>query len=172
MDDPAARRPYRALSPGEDLKFRIVQTKLEIAFRATGDPRALLRAFMHVWSAGQTLPRWLVPAIGEAIAKSQTKTEAERFRERLRDVQRYLCVRNLLRIPAANPGRRKTEYTKAQAVALAYGKLKGTPAFAARRTIRNSYDKVRRDLKRHGRRSVFYLYVGGGADPLIVDLTV
>ncbi len=170
MDDPADRRPFRPLSPDEEREFRNAQAKYEAAYRSGGDPRVLLSAFMHVWWAGQTLPRWLVPAIGELIAKSQTKEEAERFQERMRHVSRFICVRDLRRIPATEGGRRKWKYTRDEARDLAAEKLKGTGAFASRATIEDSYDRVRKDLELYGRESEFFFYVDGGADHLIVDL--
>jgi hypothetical protein len=172
MDNVTDRRPFRPLSPDEEQEFRATQAKYEAAYRNAGEPRALLNAFMHVWWAGQTLPRWLVPAIGEVITKSQTDDEAERFRERMRHVRRYTCVRDLRRIPAAKGGRRKWKYTKPEALDLAVVMLKGSSAFGARSTIEDSYDRVRKDLERRGRESEFFFYVDGGADHLIVDLSV
>jgi hypothetical protein len=128
MDDPADRRPFRPLSPEQEQEFRSTQAKYEAAYRNTGERRALMNAIAHVWWAQQTLPRWLVPAIGEFIAKSQTDDEAERFRERMRHVRRYTCVRDLRSIPAAEGGRRKWKYTKDEALDLAVGMLKGASA--------------------------------------------
>ena len=172
MDEVADRRPFRPLSPDQEQDFRNTQAKFEAAYRNTAEPRALLNAVAHVWWAGQTLPRWLVPAIGEYLAKSQTDDEAERFRERLRHVKRYTCVRDLRCIPAAEGGRRKWKYTKDEALDLAVGLLERTKAFGARSTIEHSYDKVRTDLQRRGRESDFFFYVDSFAHHLWVDLTV
>ena len=171
-DDPAARRPYRALSPDEDLKFRIAQTKLETAFRATGDSRAPGSARSCTCGGRDRHCRAGSCRRSARPFSNRPATRLSASGKGCGTSNAISASANLLRIPATKPGRRKTEYTTAQALALARGRLRGTPAFAALRTIRNSYDKVRRDLRRRGRRSEFYLYVSGGADPLFVDLTV
>jgi hypothetical protein len=159
MDDAADRRSYRPLAPDEEQEFRSTQAKYEAAYR-NGEPRALLDAFVHVWWSRQTLPRWLVPALGEFIAGAQTGKDAERFRERMRHVRRYICVRDLRR-----------KHTRDEALNLAVTMLQGDGAFGSRSTIEDSYDRVRKDLERRGRESEFFFYIDA-ADVLIVDLTV
>lgn len=167
MDDVTDRRPFLQLSPEQDREFRRTQAKYEAAYRM-GEPRALLDALMHVWWSRQTLPLWQVPALGEAILKSATDDEAERFRERMRHVKRYNCVHALRQ--KLNPKTGKN-YTKDEALDRAVKMLKRTTAKAARPTIEGSYLAVRRDLERRGRESEFFYYVDV-PDILIVDLAI
>jgi len=75
-------------------------------------------------------------ALREIILKGRTDQKAERFRERMRHVQRYRCVRDL----------RDQVHAKDRALDLAVAALEAKNEGAARPTIEASYDRVDRDL--------------------------
>ena len=92
--------------PETDLKnFQRKQAEYEAAWHATSDPLVLFEALLHATAAGQPAPDWLVTALGDTVMRGRTDQAAERFRERLRHVQRYRCVRDLRRkiIPRIAP---------------------------------------------------------------------
>jgi hypothetical protein len=142
-------RPFHAdLSPGAERQFLLKQAEYEAAYRRIGDPLVLFDALTHVWWSRQTVPRWLVPLIGNALIKTRTDAEAERYRERMRHVRRYVLVRDLRR-----------KYTKRVAIERAVVMLKGENAAAGYETIEKSCDLVRRDLERLGRESEYFFLV-------------
>jgi hypothetical protein len=140
---------FAPLSPAEDDDFLCRQTEFEATFRRTGDPLALWDALRHAWWSRQTIPGWLVVEIGNALIRSRTDEEAERYRQRQRHVRRFIVVRSY----------RRKGLTKDAALDRAVRSLAGEPAAASRRTIEFSYDKVERDLKRRGRESEFFYFV-------------
>jgi hypothetical protein len=130
--------------PETELKnFEREQAKFEAAYRRTGEPLALYEALLHATAAKQLTPRWLVEALGKIILQGRTGQTAERFRERMRHVQRYRCVRDL----------RQKGHIKDCALDLAVTALEATDAAGMRSTIEASSSKVSRDLKRAGRRA-------------------
>jgi hypothetical protein len=150
--------------PETDLKnFQRKQTEYEAAWRATSDPLALYEALLNAHGHLQ-FPAdldWLVEAVGDTVLKNRTDQTAERFKERMRHVQRYRCVRDL----------RQKGHTKERALDLAVAKLEATDAAAARRTIEDSYDRVSRDLDRAERESE-YFYLVARSDPTRVPVLV
>ena len=144
-----ARPIHKQLSPDDNGEFLLKQAEYEAAYRRTGDPLALLHALHHVSWSRQTVPGWLMTEIGEALIRARTDEEAERYRDRMRHVQRFIIVRML---------RRKGE-SKDSALDLAGQVLTLERAAASRRTIENSYDIVKRDLKDRGRESEFFYLV-------------
>jgi hypothetical protein len=141
--------------------FEREQAKFEAAYRRTGEPLALYETLLHATAAKQLTPRWLVEALGKVILQGRTDQTAERFRERMRHVQRYRCVRDL----------RQKGHIKDCALDLAVTALEGTDAAGARPTIEHSYDLVRRDLKRTEQESE-YFYLVARADPAVVPVSV
>ena len=125
------------------------QAEYEAAWQRTKDPLVAYEAVQHATSAGQPLPRWLVGVIGDILMCGRTDEKAERFRERMRHVQRYRCVRDL----------RRKGNTKDSALDLAVEALNATDAAGNRSTVMHSYDRVNKDLKRKGRASEFALLV-------------
>ena len=92
--------------------------------------------------------------IGSAIIRGRTDQEAERHRELTRDVRRYACVESLRR--EQHPKNPRRDRPKDSALDLAVEILRGTFAEAARPTIEDSYDKVRKSLEREGRASPYF----------------
>jgi hypothetical protein len=103
----------------------------------------------------------LVEALGKIILQGRTDQTAERFRERMRHVQRYRCVRDL----------RQKGHIKDCALDLAVTALEATDAAGMRSTIEASYNKVSRDLKRAGREGE-YFYLVARSDPTVVPVSV
>ena len=136
MDDipPRVRnRPvFAALSPEDEQEFLRQQAGFEAAYRATGDPQALCHALLHVWSSRQTPPAWVVRDILNALIEQRTDEAAERYRERMRHVQRYLAVRDL----------RSKGHKKDDALDQAVEVLARQRAAAARGTIEDSYNRL------------------------------
>jgi hypothetical protein len=145
------RPAFRKLSPDEEEAFLREQAEYEAAYRRTGQTLALWEALKHVHREGQTVPDWLMLNSFEPLVTTATTGEkGERYRERWRHVQRYRCVRDL----------RRAGHTKDDALDQAVVKLKGTPeGGVSRGTIEESYDTVRRSLKRAGRESEFFFFV-------------
>ena len=84
-----------------------------------------------------------------ALVEGQTDEAAERYRERIRHVQRYTVVRDL----------RRSGHTVVSALDQAEEALAQQRAAASRRTIEDSYYRVRGDLDLHGRASQFFYLV-------------
>jgi hypothetical protein len=144
-----ARPTFKPLSPAENGEFLRRQAEFEAAYRCTGEPLALLDALRDAWWSRQTVPGWLVTNIGDALIRQRTDEEAERYRDKMRHVQRYIIVRDL----------RRKEHTKDNALDVAVKILADQRAAASRRTIEGSYDKVERSLKQRGRESEFFYLV-------------
>jgi hypothetical protein len=148
--------------PETDLKnFQRKQAEYEAAYRRTGEPLAAYEALLHARSYLQVPAdlNWLVDAVGKIILQGRTDQTAERFRERMRHVRRYQCVRDL----------RDRGHIKDDALDLAAVALEATDAAAMRSTIGDSYDLVKRDLKRAGRESEYFLLVAR-SDPTKVPI--
>jgi hypothetical protein len=147
--------------PETELKnFQRKQAEYEAAYRHTGEPLALYEALLHARAAQQLTPDWLMEAVGTIIMRSRTDQTVERFKERMRHVQRYRCVRDLRR-----------GHTKHDALDLAFATLKATDAAGKWSTIEHSYDLVKRDLRRKGRESEYFLLVAR-SDPTVVPVSV
>jgi hypothetical protein len=146
--------------PETELKnFQRKQAEYEAAYRRTREPLAVHEALLHATAAGQLTPPWLVAAVGDIIMRGRTDQMAERFREGMRHVRRYRCVRDLRR-----------SHTKDRALDLAVAALQATDAAAARSTIEHSYNLVSRDLKRAERESKFFFLVAR-SDPAVVPVS-
>ena len=146
--------------PETDLKnFQRKQAEYEAAYRRTKDPLVLKEALMNARAAGQPPPDWLVQALGNSIMRGRTGQMARRFRERMRHVRRYRCVRDLYR-----------SYTKDDALDQAVAALAAEGDVAAWDTIEDSYDRVSRDL-RQGRESEYFFLVAR-SDPTRVPVCV
>src|SRR5262249_15640607 len=150
--------------PEADLKnFQRKQAEYKAAYHHTKEPFALYEALLNA-DAYLQLPadsNWLVEAVGERIMKDRTDQMAERFRERMRHVQRYRCVRNL----------RQKGLAWGDALNLAVTKLEATDAAARPSTIEKSYMKVKRDLELAGRESEYFFLVTR-SDPVVVPVHV
>jgi hypothetical protein len=148
--------------PETDLKnFQSKQAEYEAAYRRTGEPLALYEALLHATAAGQVTPDWLVTAVGKIIMRDRTDQMAERFRERMRYVQRYRCVRDL----------RQSGHTKDQALDRAVAPFEARGEAPVRSTIEASYNKVNRDLKQKERESEYFFLVAR-SDPTVVPVCV
>ena len=143
--------------------FNRKQAEYEAAYRSTGEPLALSEALRNARGYPQlpTELNWLMAAAAEFITRSITAQTAERFKERMRHVQRYRCVRDL----------RKKGHTKERALDLAVEALRDTDAKAELRTIEDSYYRVSRDLRRAGGESE-YFYLVARSDPTRVPVHV
>jgi len=139
---------HKQLSPAQYDDFLLKQAEYEAAYRRTGDPLALQGALSHVWFSRQTVPFWLMQNIRDALIRQRTDEEAERYRDRMRHVRRFIVVRNL----------RRKGRTKDVALDRAVELLAAESAAASRRTIQDSYDTVKRDLNLLGRESVFFYF--------------
>jgi hypothetical protein len=141
------RRPsFAPLSPEDEQEFLRKQAGFEAAYRTTGDPQVLWHALLHVYSSRQTIPPWVVWDIGHALIAQRTDEAAERDRERVRHVQRYIVIRDL----------RSSGHTMASALDRAEESLAQQRAAASRRTIEDSYYRVRGD---QGRASEYFYLV-------------
>src|SRR5262249_44181527 len=143
--------------------FQRKQAEYEAAYRRTKEPFVLYEALLNA-DAYLQFPadlNWLVTAVGNIIMSGRADGTAERFKDRMRHVQRYRCVRDL----------RDQGYTKNQALELTAAELKATDEAAAQSTIEHSYDRVNRDLKRKGRKSEFFWLVTR-SDPTKVPVCV
>jgi hypothetical protein len=148
--------------PEADLKnFHRKQAEYEAVWRRTADLLALEEAVHNADLAEQPLPDWLVTAVTNFIMKCRTDQMTERFRERMRHVQRYRCVRDL----------RQKKHSRERALDLAVAALEAKGEGAARSTIADSYDRVRRDLKKAGSNSEYYFLVTR-SDPTVVPVSV
>jgi hypothetical protein len=154
MDTVIDRPLFTKLSPDDEQEFLRKQAAFEAAYRRTGEPTVLFDALAHAWWSRQTVPGWLVLPIGNALIEQRTDEMAERYRERMRHVRRYTCVRNL----------RRQGHTQDDALDFAVSFLEDEPARAARPTIEDSYNLVRRDLRRAGRESEFFYFVASYDD--------
>jgi len=145
------RPNFKQLSPAENDEFLRKQAGFEAAYRTTGDPQVLWHALLHLWASKQTPPAWIVRDLGSALIERRTDEVAERYRERMRHVQRYVAVQDL----------RDAGHTKDSALdqAAESPALAMQRAAAERGTIASSYDRVRKDLKRRGRESEFFYLV-------------
>ena len=143
------RPVHKQLSPADNDEFLGKQAEFETAYRCTGDPLALQEALSHAWFSRQTVPGWLMREIGNALIRLRTDDEAERYRDRMRHVRRFIIVRDL----------RHKGYTKDRALDTAGMLLAAERAAAERGTIEKSYDIVKRDLKQRGRESEFFYFV-------------
>ena len=143
------RPDFAALAPEDEQEFLRKQAGFEASYRATGDLQVLWHALLHAWSSRQTLPSWVVWDIGNALIEQRTDEVADRYRERMRHVQRYIVVRDL----------RSNGHTKDNALDQAVDSLAKQRAAASRRTIEDSYDRVRKDLERQGQASEYFYLV-------------
>jgi hypothetical protein len=150
------RPPFTELSPADEQEFLREQAMYEAAYRRTGDPQVLFDALNHAWWSRQTVPGWLVLANGAALIEQRTDEQGERYRERMRHIQRYIAVRDLRQTVDERTGKK---YTKDSALNKAVALLAEQHAAASRRTIEDSYDKVKRDLEQHERESEFFYLV-------------
>ena len=152
--------------PEADLKnFHRKQAEYEAAWHRTRDSLAVYEALLHARAAPRAqavrqLPDWLITAVGKSIMKGRTDQTAERFRERMRHVQRYRCIRDLRR-----------KHIRERALDLAVPALEAKGEGAARSTIADSYDQVSRDLKKAGPKSEYYFLVAR-SDPTVVPVSV
>jgi hypothetical protein len=146
--------------PETELKnFERKQAEYEAAYHHTGEPLALFEALLHARAARQLTPDWLVEAVGGIIMRGRTGQTTERFRERMRHVRRFRCVRDL----------RQKGHIKDDALDLAVVALKATDAAGRPSTIEDSYDLVKRDLKRAERDNEYSLLVAR-SDPTVVPV--
>jgi hypothetical protein len=143
------RPTFAALAPEDEQEFLRKQAGFEAAYRTAGDPQVLWHALLHAWSSRQTIPSWVIWDIGNTLIGQRTDEAAERYRERMRHVQRYVVVDDL----------RNNGHTKDSALNQAVESLAKQHAAASRRTIEDSYDRVRKDLERQGQASEFFYLV-------------
>src|SRR5262245_45266527 len=151
-----ARATFRKLSPDDEQAFLREQAEYEAAYRRTGEPLALWEALSHVHRSGQTVPDWLRMAFFKFVIGATTDEKVERYRERNRHVQRYRCVRDLRETVNKHTGKK---HTKDEALDEAVLKQQGTAEGGSRSTIEESYDRVRKSLRRDGRESEFFFFV-------------
>jgi hypothetical protein len=150
--------------PEADLKnFQRKQAEYKAAYHHAKEPFALYEALLNA-DAYLQFPadlNWLMVAIGEFITKGRTDKMAERLRERMRHVQRYRCVRDLL----------QKGHAWGRALDLAVTKLEATDAAGMLSTIKKSYMKVKHDLEQAGRDSEYFFLVTR-SDPTRVPVAV
>jgi hypothetical protein len=148
--------------PKKELEnFQRKQFEYLAAYLKTKDPLVVYEALRYANSARQPWPDWLHEAARSAIlGDGRTDHHAERFKDRMRHVQRYRCVRDL---------RRKSK-TLDQALELAVDVLNAKGDLVLRSTVETSYLKVSRDLKKLGPKSEYHLLVTQ-TDPTVVPVT-
>ena len=148
--------------------FKHQQAVFEAAWRLTSDPQVLRDALLHAQAAGQHLrahltPDWLVEASGNTLMRGRTGKRrrtgqtSKRLRERMHDVRTLSLRPDLLR----------KGHTMDDALDLAATVLKGRGN--ARDTIKDVYDKVKRDLDRKKHESEYFLLVAR-ADPTVIPV--
>ena len=151
--------------PEADLKnFQRKQAEYEAAYLCTGDPLVVYEAMLHARAAGQVSPNWMMQAMGNILLKSRTDRTVERFQDCMLHVHRYRCVRDL-RQKLGELG------SKDCALDLAVEQFAAKGDTTARSTIKDSYDRVSRDLNRLGRDSKYYHLVVQ-SDPTVVPVCV
>src|SRR5262245_32184440 len=119
---------YKQLSPAEEREFKRKQAEFKAAYRSTGDPLVLWTALVHACGERQPIPNWLMFPLGNTLIEQRTDEVAERHRERMRHIQRYITVRDL----------RHQGHTKDIALNVAVDRLGKQRMTASRRTIENS----------------------------------
>jgi hypothetical protein len=152
----ADRPTFNELSSDAEQDFLQEQAAYEAAYRRTGNPLTLVDAFLHAWGSRQTMPGWLILPMCDTLIRNQTDAEAERLRERMRHVRRYLCVRDL----------RQQGHTKDRALDRAEQMLAGEDIGMSRSNIEKSYDSVRKSLKQFGQQSEYFYLVGKSDEAL------
>jgi hypothetical protein len=128
---------FLILPPAMRAKYEKRMAGLERAWNATKDPAYFreANAWAHIYR--QPTPRWLYEA-GDALAAGRrTKQHDERYLDAQRHRLRYETVRDF----------REAGWTEDEALDKAVEELKGTIAFAARSTIKGSYDRMKREFK-------------------------
>jgi hypothetical protein len=150
-------------SEKERENFQRKQAEFEAAWRHTRDPLVVKEAILHAHAAKQPLPDWLARAVGvdNVILSGRAREVVERFRERMRHVRRYRCVRDL----------REKGLTLKGACKAAVEALEATDEAVAQPTIKDSYNTVDIDLRRKGKESV-YFHLVARADPARVPVQV
>ena len=143
--------------------FQRKQAEYEAAYRCTGEPRVLCEALLNARAYLRFPPEldWLMEALGDTFRKGRTDQTAERFRERMRHVQRYRLVRDL----------RQKGHAYSNALDQAAIALAATDDPAAQSTIEKSYNKVNNDLEQKGPESEYYLLVAR-SDPTVVPVVI
>jgi hypothetical protein len=143
------RPSFAALSPEDEQEFLRKQAGFEASYRATDDPQVLGHALLHVYSSRQTPPKWVVWDLLKAAIEQRTDEVAERDRERMRHVQRYIVIRDL----------RRSGHTMTSALDQAEESLAQQRAAASRRTIEASFYLVQGDLERQKRASEYFYLI-------------
>jgi hypothetical protein len=99
---------YQPLSPMQEARFSREMEICEAVWRATGEPLAVTYALTLVYLHAQTIPGWLEEAQVEASLHRRTDEQVRAHHEAMRDVVRYMTVRDLLR-QAEREGRRLSQ---------------------------------------------------------------
>ena len=88
------RPTFKQLSSAENEEFLRRQAEFEAAYRSTGDPQVLWDALLTSGGRGRHAR---LGGIGHRQRPDQRATDeaAERYRDRMRHVQRYIVVRDL-----------------------------------------------------------------------------
>jgi hypothetical protein len=134
---------FLILPPGDRAKYEKRMASLKQAWAATEDPAYFREATTLQFIHRQPTPRWLYEA-GDAIAAGRrTRQHDEQYLDGQRHLRRYTTVRAF----------REAGYTEDAALDKAVEELARTGHAAARTTIKDSYDRIRRELQagRYGR---------------------
>jgi hypothetical protein len=141
--DNAGLPTYFILPPDMRAKYEERLAGFERAWNATKDPAYFRQALAWNHNYRQPTPQWLFEA-GDAIAAGRrTKQHDERYLDAMRHLERYRTVRAF----------REAGWTEDEALDKAIEELARKGLAASRYTIKDSYDRMKREYKakRHGR---------------------
>jgi hypothetical protein len=130
-------------------EFQRLQAEFEATWWRTKDLHVLCKALEHVKAARQLAPDWLLEAAGGVLKMSRTARAVKRFEDCKRHARRYQIVRDL----------RRKGHIKDDALDQAVEVLAAEGDVALRPTIKDSYVRVYRDLKKKGQKSEFHAFV-------------
>jgi hypothetical protein len=153
------RHRFKKLTPDEEQEFLREQAVYAAAYSRWNDPVAPWEALRHVERSRQTVPHWLSMALYETIVRGMTPDDVRRSRERWQFARRYTLVCNYRARVDERTGRKISED---RAVDLAISDLREEGDEGEFATIKNTYRRIRTDLKQRGRKSEWYYYVPEG----------
>jgi C4-dicarboxylate-specific signal transduction histidine kinase len=138
---------FLILPPAIRAKYEERLSGFEQAWNATKDPAYFREANAWAHFHRQPTPRWLFEAGDEVAAGRRTKQHDERYLDAMRHWMRYQTVRAF----------REAGCTEDEALDKACKELERRRAAVSKYTIKDSYDRIKREFKakRHGRYKPF-----------------
>jgi hypothetical protein len=140
---------FLILPEGVRAKYQARMAACESAWRE-GEPLAVAEAVTRTHHHRQPIPAWLEQAVVELAMARRSDSQAKRHAESGLHLMRYMAVRDL---KVGTPGQNRRYIPPAvrmsweKAYEQAAEMLAGTAAAAEPATMKNSYQKVKRELK-------------------------